>query len=102
MVVRAEGLNPGHILDELHLIGRIAIEPEPQRQRQDEPGKNHEVRPCPDQSFVLLRKEEENNHARQRPERHDGQDMLTKEVHYGVPHKTQPIKIKTPKIMTSA
>ena len=79
--VRAERLDPGKLLDKLHFFGILHIEPEPQRQRDQESGEDHQVGPPADQSLILLVYDQENEHPGQRPEGNDAQDMLSEKIH---------------------
>src|SRR6267142_5443353 len=81
VVIGAERLYPRNVLNELHLIRIVTIEPEPQRKPNDEAGDHHQIRPPPDQRLILFVKEEKTNHSCQWPEGNDAQDMLAKKVH---------------------
>src|SRR5262249_40578697 len=102
VVVCTESAYPLHAFNELHLVGINPVEPEPQRQRNDKTNDHDQIRPRANQSLILFIEKEENSHAKQWPESNDRQNMLSKKIHYGAPHKTYPIKTSTPRIITKA
>src|SRR5579884_126921 len=71
----ADGRNPVGPLDELVVGVRPVIHP-PERDRQGESEKQHQVRPDADGRLVLLWNQQENEHARQGRKQQNAQVML--------------------------
>src|SRR4029450_3842666 len=74
-VIGPDRRNPRGALDEL-VGGAPRIEPDPQRNRDEEPDERREVRDPADRVLVVLADQEDQQRAHERLEQDDGQQMI--------------------------